>query len=56
MSAGVHSSLAQLGYTNDPRGRSLDLARVERALLETCERSLGRSPSKPIEWSPEMPA
>ena len=56
MSAGVHSSLAQLGYTRDSRGESIDLARVERALLETCERSLGRSPSKPIEWSPEMPA
>ena len=56
MRAGVHSSLSQLGYTSDPLGRPIDLARVEWALLASCERNLGRSPSKPIEWSPEMPA
>ena len=56
MSAGVHSSLAQLGYSRDPAGNSVDISRVERALLENCEASLGRSPSQPVEWSPEMPA
>ena len=55
MSAGIHSSLSQLGYISDPQGRSINLARVERALLANCEQNLGRSPSKPIEWSPEMP-
>ncbi len=54
MRAGVHTSLAQLGYTNDPTGRPLDMTRIEEALLGTCEQHLGRAPLGPIEWSPEM--
>ncbi|MDP6220918.1 MAG: hypothetical protein QGG76_04940, partial [Candidatus Thalassarchaeaceae archaeon] len=56
MRAGVHTSLAQLGYTHDPTGRALDMTRIEEALLGTCEQHLGRAPLDPIEWSPEMPA
>jgi len=56
MKAGVHSSLAQLGYTRDLMGRPLDIARMEEALLVTCEHHLGRAPIDPIEWSPELPA
>ncbi|MDP6662306.1 MAG: lipoyl(octanoyl) transferase LipB [Candidatus Thalassarchaeaceae archaeon] len=56
MRAGMHTSLAQLGYTHDPMGSPLDMARIEEALLGTCQQHLGRSPLDPIEWNPEMPA
>ncbi len=56
MMAGVHSSLAQLGYTHDPTGRPIDMSRMEGALLETCEQHLGRAPMDPIEWSLETAA
>ncbi|MEC8873766.1 MAG: lipoyl(octanoyl) transferase LipB [Candidatus Thermoplasmatota archaeon] len=54
MKAGVHTSIAQLGYTHDAKGEPIDLARIERSLLVTCEGYLGRKPTEPIDWMPEI--
>ena len=45
--AGKHTSLSKLGY-------DVDINRIERCLIETCEEVLGRTPMEPVEWSPEM--
>ena len=54
MTAGVHTSLSQLGYETDSQGRYMGLARMEEALIETCESHLGRLPSEPVKWTPGM--
>ena len=54
--AGMHTSLRRLGYNIDKNGRPLDVDRIERSLISTCEESLGRVPSDPIEWDLEMVA
>tara|TARA_B100001123_G_C15270245_1_gene1010041 strand:+ start:470 stop:1144 length:675 start_codon:yes stop_codon:yes gene_type:complete len=51
--AGKHTSLSKLGYVNDEDGKPIDVNRIERSLLRTCEESLGRTPSEPIDWIPE---
>jgi len=56
MTAGVHTSLSQLGYKADSQGRQMRLGRVEEALIETCEKHLGRIPLEPVEWTPGMVA
>ena len=45
--AGKHTSLSKLGY-------DIDINRIERCLIETCEEVLGRTPMEPVEWFPEM--
>ena len=52
MTAGIHTSLSQLGYKDDSEGRHMGLERMEEALIETCEKHLGRVPLKPVEWKP----
>ena len=54
MTAGVHTSLSQLGYKNDSKGRKMGLERMEEALIETCEEHLGRTPLEPVEWTQGM--
>ena len=54
MTAGVHTSLSQLGYKTDSQGREMGLERMEEALIETCEKHLGRTPLKPVEWTQGM--
>ncbi|MEC7686509.1 MAG: lipoyl(octanoyl) transferase LipB [Candidatus Thermoplasmatota archaeon] len=54
MTAGVHTSLSQLGYKNDSNGRKMGLERMEEALIETCEKHLGRTPLEPVEWTQGM--
>jgi len=54
MDSGIHTSLSRLGYSKDTSGERIDRDRVEGALLDNCERHLGRKPSKPIEWAPGM--
>lgn len=54
MTAGVHTSLSQLGYETDSQGGEIGLDRMEEALIETCEKHLGRNPLEPIEWTPEV--
>jgi len=54
MTAGVHTSLSQLGYKNDSKGRKMGLERMEEALIETCEKHLGRTPLEPVEWTQGM--
>jgi lipoate-protein ligase B len=56
MRAGVHTSLAQLGYTHDLEGRAIDMARIEEALLVNCEEILGRAPMQPEPWTAEVVA
>ena len=52
MTAGIHTSLSQLGYKADSEGRNMGLERMEEALIETCEKHLGRVPLEPVEWKP----
>ena len=52
MTAGIHTSLSQLGYKDDSEGRHMGLERMEEALIETCEKHLGRVPLEPVEWKP----
>ena len=52
MTAGIHTSLSQLGYTADSEGRHMGLERMEEALIESCEKQLGRVPLEPVEWEP----
>ena len=52
MTAGIHTSLSQLGYKADSEGRHMGLERMEEALIETCEKHLGRVPLEPVEWKP----
>ena len=52
--AGVHTSLAKLGYVNDIEGQPLDVNRMEKGLILTCKEILGRVPIGPVEWSPEL--
>ena len=54
MTAGVHTSLSQLGYKTDSQGREMGLERMEEALIETCEKHLGRTPLEPVEWTQGM--
>lgn len=54
MTAGVHTSLSQLGYNTDSQGRKMGLDRMEEALIETCEKHLGRTPLESVEWTPGM--
>ena len=54
MTAGVHTSLSQLGYETDSQGGEIGLDRMEEALIETCEKHLRRNPLEPIEWTPEV--
>ena len=54
MTAGIHTSLSQLGYETDPQGREMGLDRMEEVLIETCEKNLGRVPLEPMEWTPGM--
>jgi lipoate-protein ligase B len=56
MRPGVHTSLAQLGYTHDLEGRPIDMARIEEALLVNCEDILGRVPTRPEPWTAEVVA
>ena len=52
MTAGIHTSLSQLGYKADSEGRHMGLERMEEALIEPCEKHLGRVPLEPVEWKP----
>jgi lipoate-protein ligase B len=52
--SGIHTSLSQLGYVNDNEGLLLDVDRIEKSLILTCEENLGRVPIGPVDWSPEM--
>jgi lipoate-protein ligase B len=52
--AGMHTSLSQLGYVNDNEGLLLDVDRMEKSLILTCEENLGRVPIGPVDWSPEV--
>ena len=52
--AGIHTSLSHLGYEKDKKGVPLDFMRIEKSLRLTCEDFLGRVPSNPVDWSPEM--
>ena len=52
MTAGIHTSLSQLGYKADSEGRQMGLERMEEALIEACEKHLGRTPLEPVEWEP----
>ena len=54
MTAGVHTSRSQLGYKTDSQGREMGLERMEEALIETCEKHLGRTPLEPVEWTQGM--
>ena len=54
MTAGIHTSLSQLGYKADSEGRQMGLERMEEALIEACEKHLGRTPLEPVEWKPEV--
>ena len=54
MTAGIHTSLSQLGYETDSQGREMGLDRMEEVLIETCEKNLGRVPLEPMEWTPGM--
>ena len=54
MTAGVHTSLSQLGYETDSQGREMGLDRMEEALIDTCEKHLGRTPLEPVEWTQRM--
>ena len=45
MEEGVHTCLHKLGYLQDKDGNDIDIKRVERALIGTCEKILGRVPS-----------
>ena len=54
MTAGVHTSLSQLGYKTDSQGREMGLERMEEALFESCEQHLGRTPLEPVEWTQGM--
>ncbi len=54
MVRGTHTSLHQLGYSQDGFGNPLDVHRFEEALLETCEEILKRTPMSPENWTPEV--
>ncbi len=54
MIRGTHTSLHQLGYSQDKFGNPLDVRRFEEALLETCEEILKRAPMSPENWTPEV--
>ncbi len=44
--AGMHTSLAKLGYTKDSEGREIDSERLQTELLSVCEGHLGRVPEE----------
>ena len=44
--AGMHTSLAKLGYTMDSEGRKINSERIQSELLSVCERHLGRVPEE----------
>ena len=48
MQEGTHTCLHKLGYLFDREGNKIDIKRIEDALLETCQRILGRVPSNNI--------
>ena len=52
MKAGVHTSLARLGYNSDKDGNIIDIERIEASLRKLCEKHLGRKPTEPVEWVP----
>tara|TARA_B100000686_G_scaffold354070_1_gene462495 strand:- start:1340 stop:2014 length:675 start_codon:yes stop_codon:yes gene_type:complete len=56
ITAGTHTSLSQLGYSHDSDGATIDRERVERGLIDTCQKHLGRKPVMEVDWSPEMAA
>ena len=41
---GIHTCLHKLGYETDIIGDTIDIPRVERAFVSTCERILNRVP------------
>jgi hypothetical protein len=45
MQEGTHTCLHKLGYCFDGEGNRIDIKRIEDALLETCQKILGRVPS-----------
>lgn len=45
MEEGTHTCLHKLGYCFDGEGNRIDIKRIEDALLETCQKILGRVPS-----------
>ena len=54
LDTGMTTSLSRLGHPHDLEGRVLNRHRLEEALLEECEKHLGRSPMIPIDWIPEV--
>ena len=56
ITAGTHSSLAKLGYSYDSNGTIIDLDRVKKSLIYSCEKHLGRKPEMEVDWTPEMTA
>ena len=53
LAAGIHTSLSQLGYSEDKSGFPIGIERIEECLIETCESNLGRVPIKSNSWSRE---
>jgi len=54
MEAGMHTSLQNLGYSQDSNGLPIDCKMVESAMLERCAEILGRRPGESMEWAPEI--
>lgn len=54
MQKGTHTCLHKLGYNFDTEGHRIDVKRIEDALVETCQKILGRVPSYRVDenvWS-----
>ncbi|MBJ28799.1 MAG: lipoyl(octanoyl) transferase [Euryarchaeota archaeon] len=49
--AGLHTSLSQLGYSEDTKGVPINTLMVQENLISTCEKFLGRKPALDVEWS-----
>ena len=45
MQEGTHTCLNKLGYYFDKDGNKIDVKRIEDALIESCEKILGKVPS-----------
>ncbi len=56
IAAGTHTSLSQLGYSQDSNGATISVERVERSLIESCQEHLGRRPVMGVDWTSEMAA
>jgi lipoate-protein ligase B len=52
LTAGQTTSLHALGHTHDLDGRIIERKRIEDALFSTAEKTLNRTPLRPLEWNP----